>query len=296
MAIVRCKECGNKISNMAENCPNCGYPIKKIKNTKFVIIMSFLIFFTGLLITMFSNVIDNANNISSINTDSNYYNTYSIENIKYSVPKEFSLINENNQHKFWIDDKALLLVSGFYNDSGYKFDGNERETWYYGAISTVIADDSITPKIENVKINNIIWKKATYTQQNIEVIMFVLLDEKSEYYYAISLSQPDNVTAEFEIFLNNVMNSISFTSLDYSVNKNNITNKRITKENYDKIKEGMSKEDIISILGEPTSISEIENSFTGTMELYSFQEILSLETIDVWFLNGSVYMKNWSKL
>jgi hypothetical protein len=34
MAMLKCKECGNEVSSMAEACPNCGakiphYPIKK---------------------------------------------------------------------------------------------------------------------------------------------------------------------------------------------------------------------------------------------------------------------------
>ena len=29
MALVKCKECGNKISKEAESCPQCGAPRKK---------------------------------------------------------------------------------------------------------------------------------------------------------------------------------------------------------------------------------------------------------------------------
>ncbi len=28
MALITCRECGKEISDMAESCPNCGYPMK----------------------------------------------------------------------------------------------------------------------------------------------------------------------------------------------------------------------------------------------------------------------------
>lgn len=31
MALINCKECGNKISDKATTCPMCGYPIKNEK-------------------------------------------------------------------------------------------------------------------------------------------------------------------------------------------------------------------------------------------------------------------------
>ena len=29
MALIKCPECGKEISDQAEFCPHCGYPIKK---------------------------------------------------------------------------------------------------------------------------------------------------------------------------------------------------------------------------------------------------------------------------
>lgn len=34
MAIVKCRECGKEISNRANTCPHCGYPILAIKNAQ----------------------------------------------------------------------------------------------------------------------------------------------------------------------------------------------------------------------------------------------------------------------
>ena len=32
MAMIQCEECGSLISEQAETCPNCGYPIQKLRN------------------------------------------------------------------------------------------------------------------------------------------------------------------------------------------------------------------------------------------------------------------------
>jgi len=34
MALINCPECGKRISNQAESCPNCGHPINFIKYEK----------------------------------------------------------------------------------------------------------------------------------------------------------------------------------------------------------------------------------------------------------------------
>ena len=33
MAIINCPECNNKVSDKAESCPNCAFPINKKTNT-----------------------------------------------------------------------------------------------------------------------------------------------------------------------------------------------------------------------------------------------------------------------
>ncbi|MBO4815901.1 MAG: DUF3862 domain-containing protein [Clostridia bacterium] len=70
----------------------------------------------------------------------------------------------------------------------------------------------------------------------------------------------------------------------------------VTKENYDKIKEGMTEQEVKEILGEPSSVSENEISGLGKTELKHYQEAFSLKAIDVYFNNGKVSMKNWTDL
>ena len=297
MAIINCKECGNEISDKAEKCPNCGYPIKEIKNKKnntlITVICIFIFAFCISIAMLFETSNVSNNNLETVNT-------YTIGKINYSVPKELTLVNNGDKHEFMINDSALLLIGGFFNDSNYKLNNEEREIWYQSSINALIGNDNATSSIENISINNNVWKKVTYLTTNdsgetIDAIAFVLLDKNSEYYYAISLSQVNNINDEFVEILENVMESITFISSDNSSEQTNNFSK-VTKENYDKIKEGMSKSEVLSILGEPESVSESETSGLGTMELCHFQEGLSLKAIDVYFVNGSVYMKNWTDL
>ena len=37
MALIKCPECGKKISSEAEICPHCGYVISKIENLEDII-------------------------------------------------------------------------------------------------------------------------------------------------------------------------------------------------------------------------------------------------------------------
>ena len=70
----------------------------------------------------------------------------------------------------------------------------------------------------------------------------------------------------------------------------------VSKENYDKVKKGMTEKQVKDILGEPISISENETPGLGTMILKHYQEPLTLKAIDVYFVEGKVYMKNWTDL
>lgn len=33
MALIKCPECGNEVSDKAASCPKCGYPIQNIPGT-----------------------------------------------------------------------------------------------------------------------------------------------------------------------------------------------------------------------------------------------------------------------
>lgn len=81
-----------------------------------------------------------------------------------------------------------------------------------------------------------------------------------------------------------------------TVQTSSTTQSKVTKENYDKIKKGMTKAEVKKILGEPSSVSENETPGVGTMELNHYQETFELKGIDIYYLDGKVYMKNWTEL
>lgn len=70
----------------------------------------------------------------------------------------------------------------------------------------------------------------------------------------------------------------------------------ITKENYDKINKGMTQQQVKEILGEPSMVSETESPGIGKMEMHHYQESFSMEAIDVTYMDGKVFSKNWTKL
>lgn len=296
MAIIRCKECGNEISDKAKICPNCGYPIKETKNKKINILTIIICIFIFIFCIFMSILLDNdsaSNNLKTVNT-------YTIGKINYSVPKELTLVENGDEHKFVINNTAVLLINGYSIDSNYKLNSEERESTYKTAINTLIGNNNTASSIEDISINNNVWKAFMYKSTNdsgetLEHMVCIFVDDNAGYFYIVSLSQFDNITDEYLETFKDVMRSITFISSDSSSKQNNSLSK-ITKENYDKIKNGMSKSEVISIIGEPESVSENETPGLGTMELCHFQEGINLKAIDVYFLNGVVYMKNWTEL
>ena len=72
--------------------------------------------------------------------------------------------------------------------------------------------------------------------------------------------------------------------------------KCVTRDNYDKIQNGMTEEQVEEILGEPSMLSENELAGYGKTILKHYQERFSTKAIDVYFQNGKVVMKNWAEL
>ncbi|MBS3955849.1 MAG: zinc ribbon domain-containing protein [Methylomicrobium sp.] len=51
MALIKCKECGNDVSNTAKACPNCGAKVPKssgCSTTIIVVLVFFILFLVGL--------------------------------------------------------------------------------------------------------------------------------------------------------------------------------------------------------------------------------------------------------
>ncbi len=82
--------------------------------------------------------------------------------------------------------------------------------------------------------------------------------------------------------------------------KNKIIEGEFSKKNYKKIKNGMSQAKVKKILGEPESTTESEMPSLGKTDMWHYQDTSlfsnSIEACQVYFTNGKVSMKNWTKL
>jgi uncharacterized membrane protein len=78
------------------------------------------------------------------------------------------------------------------------------------------------------------------------------------------------------------------------------TTGKFSKENYNKIKNGMTQAQVKEILGDPDSTSESEIPGFGKTDMWHFQDTSimtnTIEACEIYFQNGKVNMKNWLKL
>jgi hypothetical protein len=91
---------------------------------------------------------------------------------------------------------------------------------------------------------------------------------------------------------NSSVNNVVETSGSNS-NEDVSDNLVISKENYNKISVGMTKNEVFNILGSDAIISESETPGVGKMEMYHYQKGFSTKAITITFINGEVYSKNW---
>jgi len=72
MALIKCPECGNEISDMAKTCPNCGIKIRKVNNgyVKYLIIGVLILIVAIIGIALIVNLF----NGKPANMDKNTYN------------------------------------------------------------------------------------------------------------------------------------------------------------------------------------------------------------------------------
>ena len=82
MALIDCPECARQVSNIAQACPNCGYPIDKSHNTKTLVAQ----LSDTSIGEVLSDKIGACSNDSAINVATNELGVYSIQSISvYSV-------------------------------------------------------------------------------------------------------------------------------------------------------------------------------------------------------------------
>jgi hypothetical protein len=73
-----------------------------------------------------------------------------------------------------------------------------------------------------------------------------------------------------------------------------VSNTKVTKENYDKLKTGMTYEQVTEIMGKADTNSESDMGEFGKIELWHYQ--LGGKAIDVTFENGVVIDKSWIEI
>ena len=139
MAIIKCPECGKEISDKANICPNCAYPLnstepqkKLIQNTAIQVLIAIPI---GIFILIMIILI---NSESSLNKSSNndYVMTIFDDNGKRDIySNDFSLIEEettgiNQNGIYTITGKVKQNIDGNYNGlmlSFIMYDENYKE-------------------------------------------------------------------------------------------------------------------------------------------------------------------------
>jgi hypothetical protein len=73
-----------------------------------------------------------------------------------------------------------------------------------------------------------------------------------------------------------------------------VSNVKVTRENFDKLKTGMDQNQVLEILGKANMKSESDMGELGIIELWHYQ--LGNKAIDVTFENGKVIDKSWTEI
>lgn len=115
MALIKCKECGNEVSNKAKKCPNCGMPIRKNGFLKGLGIGIIVLIFLGILTSIFAGTSNNRKNIISSQT------------FKNILEKNDYIVVQSNAEKigaleYYVADNGCIAFNyiSFYNEEDCK--------------------------------------------------------------------------------------------------------------------------------------------------------------------------------
>lgn len=96
---------------------------------------------------------------------------------------------------------------------------------------------------------------------------------------------------------NKVSDNLKETSESNTASKNSSkeeNTRTVSKENYDKVKKGMSKKEVFNLLNEPLFSTESEIDGLGKYEYCHYQEAFSLKSITITFKNEKVETKAYT--
>lgn len=108
MALQKCKECGNKVSSKASECPQCGHPVKKDSGSaRWIVILGLV----GLLVYCSTNDNNTPTPVSSVT------NVEAEKRIAAAREKGDALIAEfNTDRAIVFADAKVLLAEGKYSE------------------------------------------------------------------------------------------------------------------------------------------------------------------------------------
>ncbi len=107
MALIKCSECGSKISDQAETCPKCGFELNtrskkttdfKNNNSKYLIIIAILILGALLLFNNKSNIKNNNQDSTTTPSTNSGYKVYTNSTLKISFeyPNDYKVSTGND--------------------------------------------------------------------------------------------------------------------------------------------------------------------------------------------------------
>ena len=123
MAMIECPECGNKMSDVARACPNCGYPIKQQKKGRAnILVLAFLgclcfaIGFVSGRVSMKESTQNPATTLTVSMDDSYSYNPddATTHDTIHIDANESTLLFKNDKVSVWFDSVFMT------NESDYK--------------------------------------------------------------------------------------------------------------------------------------------------------------------------------
>ncbi len=224
MALIKCPECDNKISDKAITCPKCGYELKKEKpniklnipqNKNFTyLVIALIVVIGGLLIYNGYNKKTTTPNENPLTPSSNGYSIYkdSYLGISFEIPSDYKVTKDNEGFIYVgknIDNKGALIP---YIIIG-RYDNFNNEVQFLNSFTNYMKQQTSDLKIIIDLVSGVIGNKTvyglaySYTSSNHLVIDNRYATVINNKVYMVGSKEENTNTAE----INNVVDHILST-------------------------------------------------------------------------------------
>ena len=278
MALIICKECGNEVSDRASKCPKCGCPInnkeyktmEKKRKTKYV---SIFCISAVIILFLFASIIS----LDSSSTQETAGSTQ--ETIQDKIQSETAKIEEKNnfiQSCETFTYKEIMRNPDNYSGKKVKFTGEVQQV-STGAFSSVALLVAVTKGDYGYYDDNIY---CTYTYSDNESR---IMEDDIITIYGI---------CEGDYTYTSVLGAgITVPKIDIKYIQIEDLKSNISLEKYNQIQEGMTYEEVVSIVGEEGEVvSEVDIGYPEyATKLYSWSN--DNGTMTITFQNNKVYSK-----